>query len=172
MNFIIRGLFLTRFLPFRWHKRCLPHHPEVSRELKKKGSCVFRSDRVGPCRASICSSSFLEMPPRNQTKSGGGTWACYTQLLSCYTLLSYGLMVMEQFRLHPAVSHKWLRFPLSIISHGRGQTLLNVSACWASGVPKPICQFLTTISTVMLFFRLRCSVTSHPRLTMSSWNSC
>lgn len=32
--------------------------------------------------------SFLEMPPRNQTKSGGGTWACYSRLLSCYTLLS------------------------------------------------------------------------------------
>lgn len=60
-----RFIFNTIFPPFRWRKRWLPHHPEVSRAVKEKVAVVFRSDWVSPCRASFSS---LEMPPRNQTR--------------------------------------------------------------------------------------------------------
>lgn len=124
-------------------------------------------DRIeSPCRASISSSSFLEMPkPRVEEHPEAVPPGYCPAIPDC--LMFDGLMVMEQSRLHPADSHKWLRSPLSIISHGRGQRLLDVSACWASGVPKPICQFLTTISTLIWLFRLPCSVTPHLRLSMS-----
>lgn len=81
-----RFIFNSVFPPFRWHKRWLPHHPEVSRAVKEKVAVVFRSDWVSPCPASFSS---LAMPPRNQTRVKGDPEPVMPGLWSYYTLLSY-----------------------------------------------------------------------------------
>lgn len=167
-----RFIFNSVFPPFRWHKRWLPHHPEVSRAVKEKVAVVFRSDWVSPCRASFSS---LAMPPRNQTRVKGDPEPVMPGLWSYYTLLSYVRWTHGDAIVPFAPCHllEMLTFSsVYLMGEVRDTTAaLCVSACSASGVPKPVCHLMKTLSTLVLYFGLHCIVTSPFCMSMSSWIS-